>query len=166
MSSTRYQQLSDQSLQDDLVWIKGADGDPYIFRAATVDIDAPLEVVWDVVQDLNHYHQFSRQTIDINLSGKLELGSTFDIHLYPGTLKGFFIPLQLKPSMYLVKSTMCSAGPENCLVPVNILSVIMFWRHYLIIKARALISLCTFRVVLAFSRENSWVIASNMLLTN
>lgn len=92
MSSPRYQKLSEQNLQEDMVWVKGVSGDPYIFRSAVVDIDAPLDVVWGVVQELNHYYEFSNHTIDIDLSGELALGSTFDIHLYPGTLKGFFIP--------------------------------------------------------------------------
>jgi hypothetical protein len=92
MAESRYQVLAETKVKDDLVWVKDVAGDPYIFRAPVVEIDAPLDVVWGVVCNLNQYHEYSNQTVDVNLTGELTVGAEIDIRLYPGTLKGFFIP--------------------------------------------------------------------------
>ena len=54
MTSTRKMQ-NKLSSAEHMPWVKGRKG--YLFQSKPLEIDAPSDLVWDLVNDPNHYYE-------------------------------------------------------------------------------------------------------------
>lgn len=57
----------------------GAQTDTYVIESVTVEIDAPQQLVWDVLVDYARYPEWNPYTVRVETT--LELGSVIDLYL-------------------------------------------------------------------------------------
>ena len=63
-------------------WVKTGQTTGYLFQALAQEIDADIETTWEVVKDVQHYHNFSNGSITVqNHEVKEGAGIGFDIRV-------------------------------------------------------------------------------------
>lgn len=66
---------------NDLSWVETGNCKGYFFSTPPVDINAPIETVWKLVKDVDHYRLFSGGTIKAYVDGLLLAGKTITLKL-------------------------------------------------------------------------------------
>lgn len=74
-------------------WVAGRP-DGYYFTAVSLDINAPVQTVWDLVKNVGEYDNFSHGAVIASLpQGELKVGNSIRFVMYPYDLIGCFLPV-------------------------------------------------------------------------
>lgn len=56
------------------------------YATDNIDISAPIERVWDILTDINHWHEWNSDVISARMDGPLQVGTTFTWQAGPSTI--------------------------------------------------------------------------------
>ena len=64
----------------------------WVFYSGPIEINAPLETVWEISKDINSYERLSQGAITAYIDGEIAIGKTIEFQLYKNDPIGKLIP--------------------------------------------------------------------------
>lgn len=84
---------SNSSTLDHMPWIKNRKSSAKYFVGDSVEINASIDKVWEIVKDIENYHVYSNGKIIAHVEGKPEVNKTISLQLYKKQKIGMFFPI-------------------------------------------------------------------------
>jgi uncharacterized membrane protein len=83
---------SSQSTIQHMPWVQTRTSKAKYFVGQSVEIDAPIGIVWEIVKDIENYHVYSKGKITAHVEGKPAIDKTISMKLYKNQMIGKLIP--------------------------------------------------------------------------
>lgn len=64
-------------------WVRSDDGTDFVIRTHPIDIEAPIDLVWEVVKDVEHYKRLSSGAIRAHVDGDVAVGKEISMQIFP-----------------------------------------------------------------------------------